>query len=579
MSICYRGCTISCVEKIKHVVPHCTSEKGLQVFYDENSGRYSGYCFSCSAKGLEAYVANPYEEGTHRDPPKKKSREEIEAEIAEIRSLNYPNFSYRGIREEYFKQAGIRMAFSEYDGKTPNSFNFPYTLKGKLVRYKTIVLKEKVMWSVGDGKEVDLFNWELAKKKGSKRLYITEGEWDCLSLEQILDQHFGQNGKYKHAVVSLPNGAGSAVTTLGRMRKEIETLFDEVVLVFDNDEPGSKAARDVQKIWPEILEAPHVSGIKDANEALNSKSAAVFADYVRWKARKPPIQGVVTVSEIMSKLDGPETKGYSYPWETLDSVLYGQYFGESICIAGGVGSGKTAMAHELIAHNMIKHKLPCFAILLEEVNKKTVRNICGKIDNLLYSNPNVLAANEERFHETARQLEDRLYVWNSEGNTSIRFDIKEILAALRYNHLEYGCMMFYIDNMTKLVDGLTSAEANEYINKYSSELANLASELGINVCLFSHLNTPAFGPDHEHGGQVFLSQLTGSKGIMRSFATALGFERNQYAEGGKDQNSFIRVLKNREHGDKIAVKTQYSKTSGRLLEYNWEGDSLITDKK
>lgn len=570
---------MACIEKIKHNVPHCTSEKGLQVFYDDSTGKYSGYCFSCGAKGLEAYVADPYSgDPTPKAAPKKKTKEEIEEEIAEIRALNYPDFSHRGIKPEYFRQAGIRMAFSEFDGKTPNSFNFPYTFKGKLVRYKTIVLREKVMWSVGEAKEVDLFNWEVAKKKGTKRLYVTEGEWDCLSLEQILDQQFGQGGKYKHAVVSLPNGASSAVTTLGRMRKEIETLFDEVILVFDNDDPGCKATRDVQKIWPDILEAPHVSGIKDANEALNSKSVATFADYVRWKVRKPPIQGVVTVSEIMSKEDGPATQGYSYPWETLDSVLFGQYLGESICIAGGVGSGKTAMAHELMAHNMVQHKLVCTGILLEEINKKTVRNICGKIDNLMYSNPSILEANFERFHETARQLEDRLYLWNSEGNTSIRFDIKEILSAIRYNHLEYGSMMFYIDNMTKLVDGLTTTEANEFINKYSSELANISSELGINVCLFSHLNTPKNGPDHEHGGQVFLSQLTGSKGIMRSFATALGFERNQYATNGKDQNSFIRVLKNREHGDKIAVKTQYSKITGRLLEYNWEGDTLTTEE-
>ena len=568
---------MACIEKIKHNVPHCTAEKGLQIFYDDGKGKYTGYCFSCAAKGLEAYVANPYEDGVVKEPPKKKPREEVEAEIAEIRALQHPNFIHRGMKTEYLQQSGVRMAFSEFDGKTPNSLCYPYTLAGKLVGYKIKVINKKVMWSVGETKGADLFNWEVAKKKGVKRLYVTEGEEDCISLEQMLDE-LGK-GQYKHAVVSLGNGAGSAVTTLGRMRKEIESLFDEVVLVFDNDEAGAKATRDVQKIWPDILEAPHVSGIKDANDALNSKSKSVFAEYVRWKARKPPIQGVVTVSEIMSKGEDPTVRGYSYPWETLDKVLYGQYMGESLCIAGAVGSGKTAIAHELIAHNMMQHKLPCFAILLEETNIKTIRNICGKIDSLMYSNPEVLEANKERMYETARMLENMLYVWNSAGNTSIRFDIKEVLAAIRYNHLEYGCMMFYIDNMTKLVDGLTSAEANEFINKYSSELANLASELGIHIGLFSHLNPPQKGVDHEHGGQIFLSQLTGSRGVMRSFATALGFERNQYAPNGKDQNSFIRVLKNREHGDKIAVKTQYSKVTGRLLEFNWEGDSLTTEDK
>ena len=82
-----------CIEKIKHNVPHCTAEKGLQIFYDDGKGKYTGYCFSCAAKGLEAYVANPYEDGVEREPPKKKPREEIEAEIAEIRALQTPNFT------------------------------------------------------------------------------------------------------------------------------------------------------------------------------------------------------------------------------------------------------------------------------------------------------------------------------------------------------------------------------------------------------------------------------------------------------------------------------------------------------
>jgi hypothetical protein len=47
---------MACIEKIKHDVGHCTAERGLQVFYDDGKGRYTGYCFSCAAKGLEAYV-------------------------------------------------------------------------------------------------------------------------------------------------------------------------------------------------------------------------------------------------------------------------------------------------------------------------------------------------------------------------------------------------------------------------------------------------------------------------------------------------------------------------------------------
>jgi twinkle protein len=200
------------------------------VFYDDARNKYTGYCFSCAAKGLEAYVENPYEGGAKVNPPKKKTEAEIREEIEEIRQLKPPTFTYRGIPKEYFKRSGVKLAYSEYDGETPNSFNFPFSLKGDLIGYKTILIDKKVMWSVGNIKGADLYNWEVAKKKGTKRLYITEGEWDCHALEYMLEKASG--GKYKYAVTSLPHGAGSAASVIGRMRKEIETIFDEIVLVF-----------------------------------------------------------------------------------------------------------------------------------------------------------------------------------------------------------------------------------------------------------------------------------------------------------------------------------------------------------
>jgi twinkle protein len=568
-----RGGLLSCVEKIKHNVSHCSSEKGLQVFFDDAKGKYSGYCFSCASRGLEAYVEKPYEEGVERDPPKVKSREEIQSEIEEIKKLRYPEFKYREIPAESFKKAGVRMAFSEFDGVTPNSFNFPFTESGKLVGYKTIVLDKKIMWSVGSIKSADLFNWEIAKKKGTKRLYITEGEWDCLALEYMLDKNSG--GKYKYAVTSLPHGAGSAASVIGRMRKEIESLFEEVVLVFDNDESGWQAVKDTQKVLPSVLEAPHIAGIKDANEALQKGQQNTFVDFVMWKARKPPIQGVVTVSEAMERGTKEPEKGLSYPWPTVSEIMYGQRYGEATCVAGGVGVGKTVIAHESAAWNAVHHKVPCFVALLEEQNIKTCWNIAAKVDSLPYNKPEVFAEHKEQYYETMKFLEDKIFMWNSEGNSEYRFDLSEIINAIRFNHAEYGCKFAYIDNMTRLADRMSSTEANEFINRYSSEIANLASELGIHITLFSHLNPPKGreAKSHEEGGEVLPVQLTGSRGVMRSFPNLIGFERNTMA-GENQNNSFISVIKNRDYGDKRKVKTQYSSMTGRLLEFNWEGDNL-----
>lgn len=566
---------MGCLFKIKHEVSHCTTENGLQIFYDDARGKYTGYCFSCASKGLEAYVQNPYG-ATDKppEPPAKKTKEDIQAEIDEVRALNNPDFIHRGIDPKYFKQSGVRMAFSEFDGKTPNSFNFPHTLKGKLVGYMTIVLNKvpKIVWSVGNIKGSDLFNWEVAKKKGVKRLYVTEGHWDCLALEMMLESQSG--GKYKYAVVSIPNGVQSAAVTLGRMRKEIEELFDEIVLVFDNDEAGDKAVREVQKVLPDILEAPHLGGIKDANEALQKGKQKEFVDFVMWKARKPPIEGVVTVAQAMERGALAPVMGLSYPWPTVTEIMYGQRFGEATCVAGGVGCGKTVIAHECTAHNISVHNEPCFVILLEEDNIKTCWNIAGKIDSLQYNRPEVFEKNKEQYYETVKSLEDKLFMWNSNGASGHRFDLPEILSAVRFNYAEYGCRFVDIDNMTRIISMMTTAEANEFVNKYSSELANLASELGIHIRLFSHLNVPERGAkSHEEGGAVYASQLTGSRGIMRSFPNIIGFERNKMAEGDLKSNSFISILKNRDYGNEQKVKTQYSK-QGRLLEFKWEGDSL-----
>ena len=561
-----------CVTKIKHNVDHCTADKGLQVFLDDTKGVYTGFCFSCAARGEEAYVKDPYNGHDPADLPKGKTKEEVEQEVAEIRALGPPTKPYRGIPVEIYKRCRVRLAYSEYDGKTPFSLNYPMTLNGKGVSFKTKMINKKAMWSTGDSKGCDLFNWEIAKVSGAKRLYITEGEEDCLSLLHMLESNY----EAKYAVTSVPSGASGAAQVIGRMAKEISSLFQEVVLVFDNDDAGYNAVREVQKVYPSILEAPHVSGIKDASEALQKGQQKAFVDFVKWKARKPPIEGVVTVSQAMERGNKAPESGRSLPWPTLSEVMYGQRDGDCTAVAGAVGSGKTLICHEGAAWNMMEHNVPCFLALLEEQNIKTCWNIAAKIDSLPYNRPEVYKENYDQYMETIKSLEDKMYLWNSAGASSYRFDLPEILSAIRFNYMEYGCKVAYVDNMTRIVDQMPTSEANEFINKYSSEIANLAAELNMHIVLFSHLNPPK-GKDarsHEEGAEVFAGQLTGSRGIMRSFPNLIGFERNQHAEGDQQHNSFITSLKNRDHGEKRKIKTRYNPASGRMLEHNWDGEGL-----
>lgn len=569
---------MSCVEKIKHDVEHCTSEKGLQVFYDDAKNKFTGYCFSCAARGLEAYVDDPYN-GKEPKPPKRKSEDEIHEEIQEIRNLKASDQPYRGIAPEYFAKSGVKLAYSEYDGESPFTYNFPYTLEGKLVGYKAIMVDKKAMWSIGDIKGADLFNWEIAKKSGTKRLYVTEGEFDCRALEMMLEAHANKRrSQYnKFAVVSLPHGVGSAVTTLGRMRKEIDKFFSEIVLVFDNDDPGRKAVKDVQKILPDVKALVYPTNAKDANDALLKGDGDLFAEFCIWKSAKPTTEGVVSVGTVLSRDLEPPKPGFAYPWQAFTDMNCMQRMGEATCTAAGVGLGKTLIAHMKHAHNITEHKEKVFCVLLEEPNRSTLYNIAGKIDGIPYHVPHIHEANRERYLETAYSLEGKLFLWESEGQAAQnRFDIEEIVKAIRYNTMEYGVRFHALDNMTRLVDHLSTGEANEFINKWSSELANLAAELDIHIDLYSHLNPPKGkdSRDHENGGEVLASQLTGSRGIMRAFPLIMSFERNKHAQGELKANSFLGCIKNRMFGGEDKFKTQYQQSTGRLLQYEWEGDSL-----
>ena len=504
------------VTRIKHEVPHCTSEKGMQVFYDDAKNLFTGYCFSCASRGLEAYVKDPYNGGKPSVTIKRKTEDEVNEEIQEVRNLKSPTFEHRNIDPAYFAKAGIKLAYSEYDGKTPFTFNFPYTFEGKLIGYKAIMIDKKAMWSIGDIKGADLFNWEIAKKQNVKRLYVTEGEWDCRALEQMLEAHAKKRGSTynKFSVVSLPHGVGSAVTTLGRMRKEIEKFFTEVVLAFDNDEAGKKA---------------------------------------------------------------PPQPGLTYPWEPLTAMNCTQRMGEATCTGAGIGVGKTALSHMKAAHNIKVHGEKVFSVLLEERNVTTLQNVAGKIDGRLYHVPSEHTTHREQYLETAYGLEGSLFLWESEGQAANhRFDIEEIVKAIRYNAMEYGVRFVEIDNITRLVDHLTTGEANEFINKWSSEIANLAAELDIHIGVYSHLNTPKGrdAVDHENGGEVLASQFTGSRGIMRSFPLLMSFERNKTAPDGRAANSYIGCIKNRLYGGESKFKTRYDSSTGLILPFEWEGDEL-----
>lgn len=559
----------ACIKRLYHRHPSCMSEhKSLQVFKNDD-GTFSGYCFSCGR-----YVSNPLGEISEEDAEKirniqPKTKEEIEEEIAEIKECKYLDIKYRDMDPEDWKYYGVRLGVSTYDGVTPAFVCFPRTKDGKVVSFKVKCFNKKIMWSVGENEDIDLYGWARASKAGSKTLYITEGEEDAQALRKMLKQ-MNRGTEYEsldYAVVSLNNGASSAVKEIARQLKDINALFKEVVLVFDQDRPGQDAAREVvSKLLPDakIAKLP----CKDANACLHEGRVKATRDAVVFNMQKSMPSTIRSMDSLLEEALEEVQYGISTPWPELDKLTYGIRKKEVWGIGGGTGTGKTTIAHELMAHVGKAHGWRSLGILMEETGADSLRNLAGKVDCIPYNTPG-MKYDKEKFKNTVMDLSKHIVLWNHDEISDPHSTWNGIKQTIRTYGAEVD--MVEIDNMTALSEGLSMSDKNDFIGLVAKECVDLATKFDICIIIFSHLNAPDKNSrSHENGGKVHESQFTGSRALQRYCHMMFGFERNKQAI---DPNcSIIRLLKNRKYGKTGHIKTYYDPETSRLTQRNWEDD-------
>jgi len=568
-----------CIEKIEHIPSDgskCLSTTGqsLQVWLNEEpDGRkhFSGFCFACSKLVLDPYGDNP------PDPKdvKVKTEEEIQEEINDIMTCQRVDFEHRSIEPDWWQYFGVRKLLSQFDGVTPNAIAHPFTRDGKVVRWKIKLLsKKQPMWSVGDTQNNDPYGWERAKLAGGSTLYITEGEEDAIALTQIL-KLMNQGTKYadlNFAVISLTDGVETVQKTLGPKLDEINQRWEKVVIAFDNDEPGKRAAKEACRLFPNahvvILPA------NDANDCLKRGLLKQTQEAVLWRAAKPLPSGILRVSTLKQRIKEPPKPGLSWPWSALTTMTFGQRKQEIIGLGGATGGGKTTIAYELIAHNAREHGWKTYAALMEGQEEDHVRQIAGKVDSELYHIPGH-EYDEEKFFETVDWLDDYLYLWDRGSSGDAHTTWEGMKSSIRTIGDEID--VFILDNLTKLTEGMSSSERNDFIGSVISDLDKLMKDYDFEVIVLSHLNAPEKGSrQHENGGRVLTTQLTGSKALERYADFIFGFERNKQAID--PSCSYIRGLKARKYGTTDVFKTYFETSTGRLLQRSWD-DEMYKDKK
>jgi len=514
----------NCIEKLGHQCsPTHHSADGLQVFEDENGG-YNGYCYAC-----DTYVDDPYKDKPPNYKPAvvKKTPEQIAQELWDISQYPILEIKDRGLRKDTLEYFGYRVGVSQQDGITPAVLYRPYTSDAVFKAYKSKILDNKKTWSIGDQKEVDLFGWEQAIRSGSPKLIITEGEEDAVALYQIIRDSNKNDPRYAEmipAVVSLSHGAAGSVRDLSRLSGKIRQYFKEIILAFDMDEVGQEWAKQVvAKVFGDakIVNLP----AKDANACLIEGRSKACVKAVLWQSSVPKNTSVKAVDDLAEAAKTPPKFGWSYPWGGLTEMTRGIRKGEVITLAAGVKSGKSSVVKQIASHLILEEGVNVLLISPEESPERTLQGMAGVVCKEVFIDPQK-PFNEEKFDEGVDKLRDKLFILASYQLLNWETLKADIIYAIVVNN----CEVVILDPLSNLIAGMTSSEANEFLNKFMPEIAKMALDYEVSIIITSHLKATETGVGHEENGKVLLKQLTGSRAIIRSSNLLLGLEGDLSAE-------------------------------------------------
>tara|TARA_B110000908_G_C10266913_1_gene465085 strand:+ start:929 stop:2569 length:1641 start_codon:yes stop_codon:yes gene_type:complete len=407
-----------------------------------------------------------------------------------------------------------------------NYFNKEKELVAQKLRYP-----DKTFKFIGDTQEALMFGQQLWGNTG-KKIVVTEGEIDALSVATAFD------GKYP--VVSIKGGSNSAKKEISK-HLEWLTGYEEIYLWFDGDDAGRKAVAECVNILPaDKVRIIRHADYKDANEVLTYKGkAGILNSFYNAEKYKP--DDIVSPIDLIDTIAEPIEIGFPYYSAKLSKLMYGRRFGEVVVVGAGVSIGKTDFVMSQLAHD-IKQGWKVASFMLEQSTKETLLRTAGKIDGLHYHLPNV-ETDADKLKSTVREMDGSLFMFDNFGSN----DWETISSKMRYMYHNYGCRIFYIDNLTAL--NAHASDERRNLDGLMADVAGIAKELDIWILLVSHLNPPKKGASHEAGGRTEQGQFTGSRAIMRWASAMYGIERNTLHDDINERNKgLIRVLKDRYSG-------------------------------
>ena len=521
---------------IKHIpCEHCGSTDGNSLYDDGHT-----HCFVCG----KTTFSDDNEQGYTKKETKLK-QVEIKGQIKSI-----PD---RGITQQTCEKYGVTQDESKQ--------YYPYAdTGGAIVAVKSRTVETKTFSISGNFGAASLFGQHLFHS-GGKYVTVYEGELDALAGYQLTGSQWPS--------VSIRNGAQAALKDC-KAQYEWLNSFENIVICFDADEPGQKAAKEVAELFGQKAKiVKHKSGYKDACEYLQSGATKEFVNEW-WRAETYIPDGIVNAADLWEEICTPEPAAEAkYPWEGLNKLLYGLRKAELITVTAGSGLGKSQFLREILYHLLKTTDWKIGGLFLEESTKKTARSIMSLHANKLLHLPDTPVTTEELKNAFDATLgTNRVYLFDHFGSS----DVDNIANRIRYMAKACDCRVIFLDHISIVVSGLDNGDERKAIDAMMTKLRTLVQELEVTLICVSHLRRPQGNAGHEDGQAVSLSQLRGSGAIAQLSDAVITLERNSMAENELERHrTKVAVAKNRYNGyTGPACDLQYIKDTGRMIEMEAE---------
>ncbi len=535
----------------------CGSSDALTEYMDGHT-----HCYSCHSTrfpdgtSIEEDLEDMSERVIHMQT-NAYEKPQIKGFFADIKDRNIS----RATCEKY----GVRVV-QDADGKITEHL-YPYFDKNNnhiANKVRHVENKDFDAFPVGGMGRAVLFG-ENTCQQGGKYVTICEGELDALSAYEMLGS--------KWPVVSIANGAQSAAKNCKNSYAFLNS-FENIVICFDNDDNGKKAAEKVASLFEPNKCKIVYKDLKDANDYLK---AGRREDYVKtwWAARTYTPAGIINLKDYGEALyDEGQQQTCLYPFEGLNEKLYGIRTGELVTVTAGTGTGKSSVMRELM-HHVLNHTNENIGVIsLEENVRSTIFHLMSvEASARLY----IREVREAHTKEDLNRWQEstvgtgRFYAFDHFGSLKT----EEILARVRYMIKALDCKWVFLDHLSILVSGLEGMDERRNIDVLMTKLRSLVEETNCALLLVSHLRRTGSDSGHEEGKEVSLAHLRGSQSIAQLSDTVIALERDQQSDDPNIANTTtIRVLKNRYAGETgVACHMFFNKETGRLTEVAKLGDN------